>query len=496
MVTLEERLRKQDIVLFDASLPVLFVPATLGVFCLTPQAARALRLIKDGMSVDAAAKNENCAPEQLQRFVERTVEAIDTDSQRTKLTTPRTLKSAGRLPQLVFMVNNFCNLKCRYCYEHENVFTEPPKTLSTDLARATIDSMTDLFSEIGRIMFIGGEPALCEDLLYFICEYATATAERKGQQPPSFCMISNGTKMSPRLVETISRFHVQITFSVDGPPIIHDQLRIHHDNTPSSKAILSNIRLYRQLEVAPVAIECTVTSVHRRSGVSISSLLEYFGNEFGVQEAHVAVAGLPSDSPLKPEREGTDYLSEFEESAIASVNSIFDRMMGGSGRGVALDLVSSMLRRLISKEPNVEMCPAGTAQLVVDSAGDLYPCWMFAGDSSYRIGNISAIDGEAALNSPVLKRIHANSKDGNQDCQSCFARHLCNACLGNNRINTGAIETMSPAFCDTVRAITKQTVAQYAQVSRRQDVREYLAGGNAMSHVKASGCDAVVAKEV
>jgi uncharacterized protein len=492
MTTIENQFQQEDIMLFEGPLPVLFVPETLGVYCLTKEAARTLQLVREGSTSEVAAHTLGCTPETVSAFLARTMEVLEQDRKNRDLPEPRTLKSAGSLPQLVFMVNNFCNLKCRYCYEHENVFTEPPKTLSKELAKATLETMSDLFSQIGRIMFIGGEPTLCEDLLEYICEEATVNAQKKGQKIPEFCMISNGTRFTQKLSDIVARYRIQITFSVDGPPKVHDQLRIHHDNSPSFVTIQQNIKKYRELDVAPLAIECTVTSVHREAKLSISSLLDYFGKEFGVDEAHVAVAGLPSDSSLNPGQEGEAYHLEFAEAAAASVERLMERMMGRTPQGAALDLVTAMLRRLKSRRGNVQMCPAGTTQLVVDSAGDLYPCWMFAGDKNYRIGNISTTDGQTVLQSPVLQRIYENTKANNKDCRVCFARHLCNACLGNNRIATGAVETMSHAFCNSIRAIAQQAIVGYADASRNPEVRAYLSSGKRMRELEASGCDAVV----
>jgi len=133
---------------------------------------------------------------------------------------------------------------------------------------------------------------------------------------------------------------------------------------------------------------------------------------------------------------------------------------------------------------------------VIDSAGDIYPCWMFAGDKKYRIGNLSSAGGKTTLNSPVLQRIYENSKKNNEDCRTCFARHLCNSCLGNNRIATGVIERMSPDFCNTVRVIAQETIVGYAGASRSPEVRKFLASGKRMEALQASGCDAVATAEV
>jgi len=50
MTTIESEFQQQDVMLFEGRVPVLFVPATLGVYCLTEDGARVLQLVKTGNS--------------------------------------------------------------------------------------------------------------------------------------------------------------------------------------------------------------------------------------------------------------------------------------------------------------------------------------------------------------------------------------------------------------------------------------------------------------
>ena len=57
------------------------------------------------------------------------------------------------------------------------------------------------------------------------------------------------------------------------------------------------------------------------------------------------------------------------------------------------------------------MCPAGMSQIVVDAFGDIYPCWMFAGNAEHVMGNIlrDEVRGPRALQ--VINRIEEQFED-------------------------------------------------------------------------------------
>jgi uncharacterized protein len=116
-----------------------------------------------------------------------------------------------------------------------------------------------------------------------------------------------------------------------------------------------------------------------------------------------------------------------------------------------ISFVADMMRALASKSATIAMCSAGTAQIVVDSRADVYPCWMFAGNAAFRMGNIVSDSIVKILGSSVVSRVRSNTKMTNANCSKCYARFVCHACIGNNQNTTGAIEKMDPRFCDTTR---------------------------------------------
>src|SRR5438270_5856018 len=115
------------------------------------------------------------------------------------------------------MINNYCNLKCTYCYEHETVFKKKAVNMPQLIIETALDKLFASFPSVGQIMFIGGEPSLSEECVEHACRWAMELCGKNGRACPSFAMITNGVKITDRMFEIIRKYEIQVTFSIDGP---------------------------------------------------------------------------------------------------------------------------------------------------------------------------------------------------------------------------------------------------------------------------------------
>jgi uncharacterized protein len=465
-MTALEKIRSFELILFEGNDAfVLFHPETLCVFRLNQRAANLIRDARQGISDSELSERHGITVGELERSFAPIVDVIGRQARPLSQTDPSSLlRRNGLLPKAVLMVNNYCNLKCTYCYEHQNVFSKKAIDMPEHIARQAIDKIYDAFEGVGIWMFIGGEPTLSDDILDFSCRYATEVASRNGVVAPSFGMISNGVKLTGRILDIIRKFEIQVTFSLDGPKKVNDLVRIRHDNSGTFDAVVDNIRRYQQMFPQKAQVECTVTQAHRSAGLSIPDVLAFCAG-LGIEEPHIAAAGLPAASPLNPYQPGSGVQEDFMAAAEASMDSLLG-VNTGSPKSAKLDVVASMVHRIGRRDPKPIMCPAGISQIVVDAFGDIYPCWMFAGNSEHVMGNIlrDELRGFAALK--VIDRIETNSKIKNPICSKCYARSVCSACVGNNHNATGRIEEPSPQFCDTVRGTLRVVVERLATAGR------------------------------
>jgi uncharacterized protein len=110
-------------------------------------------------------------------------------------------------------------------------------------------------------------------------------AQRNGACKPSFGMISNGVKMTPRLFDIIQKYEIQVTFSLDGPKKVNDLVRIRHDDSGTFDAVVANIHRYREVFPEKAQVECTVTQAHRDAGLSLTEVLDFLRERSGCRRA-------------------------------------------------------------------------------------------------------------------------------------------------------------------------------------------------------------------
>jgi uncharacterized protein len=470
MDSIEERLRSRGLVLFSSKdVFTLFSPETLQVFVLNARTAGLFSEILNGDSIHDAAARHDADENKLRDLASTLLKSVE------RAPIPyspggSTLSPNAPLPKLVMMVNNYCNLKCTYCYEHGTVFKQVGVAMSKDTAQTALDKFNSAFSEIGSVMFIGGEPTLNSEVIDFVCEYATALSARRNQPAPKFSIVTNGVRITDEMFATMAKYEIQATFSIDGPKRVNDLIRIRHDNSGSFDAVVHNIKRYAAILPEKLGVECTITAAHRNSGFTIKDLIEFACNELQARHPHIAAAGLRPGHPLDPYKNGDQLVHEFEEAAEHSVNSLLAGMKT-EGRYMpvygSLDTVTSMFEAILRREGHLSMCPAGTAQLVVDAHGDVYPCWMFAGMQDFKMGNVHTDEIFNELASKLLGRINKNTKRDNPQCSKCYARYACNACIGNNKNSTGAFETVNEQFCETVRHSLQSIVLTLGKVKQQ-----------------------------
>jgi uncharacterized protein len=463
-----------DLVQFDQQdVCVLFNPETFQLFRLGKLAASIVREARSGTPLSELSAKYGLSVSRVEHLIAGISKAVKAAPKISGQCLPQYGNFLGPdLGKLVLMVNNYCNLKCAYCYELNTVFSRKAVNMPRVVIETALEKFFAAFRAIETLMFIGGEPTLSEDAIETACACAIHRAQQRGCPAPKFSMVTNGSRMTERMFDIIGRYAIQVTFSLDGPKAVHDLVRIRHDDTGSYDVTSKNIHRYASMLKDKLFIEATVTRAHKTAGLTASDLIEFFASEFDLKSTHIVPAGLAKDDPLNP-YSGTDSCieEEFEQAAAKSIANIFDEMLdreneGRHSRG-SLDSVGDMLRTIVSKDARMTMCPAGTTQLVVDAFGDLYPCWMFAGEEQFKMGNILADDVFNPGSMKLLQRIHDNTKTRNPQCSTCYARYVCHACIGNNQHSTGSIEATDERYCSTVRNSLKTVLVHIGEI--RQD---------------------------
>jgi uncharacterized protein len=170
--------------------------------------------------------------------------------------------------ELLLVLTENCNLCCKYCalsevYPLNRVRSTARMSLET--AKRAIDFYIDLVSpQMARnphkrfgLSLYGGEPMMNMAVLNGLLAYC------RDVYPDSFLpvMTTNGTLLTPKLVETLIEHDVQIAISIDGPENEHDRLRVDVEGRGSFARIAKNLRFLKEEHSEYWATKVTSVSV-------------------------------------------------------------------------------------------------------------------------------------------------------------------------------------------------------------------------------------------
>lgn len=342
---------------------------------------------------------------------------------------PTTSKSM--LDRLVLNVSNECNLNCCYCYAKGGNYGHEKSSMEEHVAIKTVDYFYNIYDEVNNIQFFGGEPLLNPEIIQTVCTHILSKYNKNEiLKMPDFSIVTNGTIISPEILEMLHTNNIRVTVSIDGPQFIHDPLRGHG----TFNKIIKTIEHLKNKNIN-VGIECTFTKFHLINEFDVTDLMEFFYTSLELHATHIPCVATSENNDL--------YIDENDltKSYTRAIKFALDSL---STNDYKLDSYTLRLLRALVYKKSIEIyCPAGATTLSVSSEGDIYPCFMFTGNEKFLIGNVfdNKISPTKLLDvSETLKSI---SKQNDPKCQSCWARSLCFGCIGNDYMLSGSVKTKS-----------------------------------------------------
>lgn len=324
------------------------------------------------------------------------------------------LAEPTQIARLIVANTMSCNMTCSYCY---NDFTPRKRAIPSVVRPELIHRIDEYFDQLrlntASVTFIGGEPFFDTPGLKHCISHALERA-KSGGQTIEITVYTNGLHLQPSTARWLGEQNVSLVFSLDGPPLEHDENRRTLGGGDTAQRILKNIR---------TAFEFTGQAFRRVRCVSstpsdLLGLHRYFFalgfNEIQIQARYGPVGS--HSSPIEAHIATMQwYGSLLKDGVVISVAPYADLLLKLAHRGEVT----------ASHYP----CDAACGSLAVDPTGKLYPCHHFFGERDYRIES-----GASVL--PV--RDLFRSVDDREPCASCFARYLCGGECYHRSMTTGA----------------------------------------------------------
>jgi uncharacterized protein len=367
---------------------------------------------------------------------------------------------ARRMPSIEFVeliLTDNCNLRCSYCWEKDKA----PRSMSEETVMAAIRFLLERSGprkELG-VLFFGGEPLLCFDLIKTVHAYATGRGEALGKTI-DWTMTTNGTLLDEKHVVWLAKHRVKYLLSLDGVGEDHDRHRKTADGRGTFDRIAANIPLVKRYQPW-LGTRMTLTPATVRNLRKNVEALHAMGiNQFLFECAH----GIPWTS-----EELADY-----ETALLETAELYLEMKRGKK--------PFRMKFFEEAEPgqNLEKpywgCGAGRTRCCVDPRGDIYGCSKLAnitglGNGVLPLGNVLQGFTRIENRQPLLDSTLTHRKK----CAACDLQKTCaGGCPAINAAATGSIYEPEEMTCQTY--VIFERVVQYF----RRRYAEVL-GGDAAS---------------
>ncbi len=350
-----------------------------------------------------------------------------------------------------------CNLACPYCFAASARKLAWSQTMSHSVAQRALDWFADLLVEKGVLWGVIGfnlaaEPMLSWDMLLFVDDYRKHIQCTR-QISLILGTVTNGTLLTKERAHRLRELDIYIsTVSVDGPPDIHDALRIFPNGRGSYRAMIRNLphtlQLFPHLSGAAV-----LTGLYPHPKRIAEHLLNFgFANILikPVRASHNNPFAITWEK-LEAVKQGyweyacwlVELLSESDERTLLVFANYYDFFW-------------RFVLRLLRRSKLGYRCPVGDGIFAVGPDGSIYPCDSFVGMEEFRIGDVWT-----GLNSQrdVLfdeKKLHVDEKES---CRRCWARYLCGGgCYYCAYLVNNDHMQPDPVKCDLVRYLIELAI--------------------------------------
>jgi len=314
-----------------------------------------------------------------------------------------------------------CNLRCEYCNSH-CADQGGGEVMASETAFKVLDMCSE-YDSVG-IVFFGGEPLLCKDLIRDIIEYA------KGIDCIfHFKMTTNGLLLDAETLDFCKNNKIMVSLSLDGVQQAHDLHR---------KDVLGN-------STYPVVVE------------TAKRLLKAMPYSFVMLTLNPDIVPFYAESVKHLFDLGFRYLictlnyqADWKERDLKSLKAEYQKLAKiylnwtlAEEKFYFSPFEVKIMSHIMGGESCKERCQLGLRQISVSPSGRLYPCIQFVNMDDFLMGNVdTGIDQEAQ------SKLFERSAENAEICIDCAIRQRCNHNCGCiNIATTGDINGIAPIVC-------------------------------------------------
>lgn len=380
---------------------------------------------------------------------------------------------------LLYVPTMACNMGCKYCYLEDN--TKDEKTNHTPLE--TLEYAVNKFKESNVVPFNislhGGEVTTLNkkdfhDVIKFISEYYEKNKEiiTQGGFKIGTPHIKTNLYDLKKHIDTIKKYNVSISGSLDLPLFLHDEYRITKGNKKTLDTILENIKLLEDIPNKK-KVSSTIFKEHYEHTDQIIEDLKYLHKNtcLDMNNFNFMI--------------GFDYNSNGILHHITEEEQVdFYKRMHESFDGTDLDIgVNGPWFDEFGPGYCTNCDNCGEKFFLLEKNGDIYSCVRGQKNKDFYYGNIYENEVEEILNNAFQKIfINHNKLPFNEECSKCEYLYLCKTgCpFVKNTYNTNKSYTcklQKEMYKDRNYAkdeYPEETAYQYVSKMRTSELEKYI----------------------
>lgn len=345
----------------------------------------------------------------------------------------------------IFVVTTDCNMNCIYC-QATNDHICSKEYMSFETAEKAVDIALQSPEKYLGFEFQGGEPLLNFRVIKHIVEY---TEENKGDHEVHYSVVSNLTLLTDEMICFFAEYHFDISTSIDGPAVLHNQNRSFLGGNGTYEAVVNALKRIRCYGTEPGAIETTT-----RYSLSYPKEIVRAYVDLGFKSIfirHLTQLGKANRN-WESIGYGAEEFLEFYRSVLDEIIRI-----NKAGTKMREQHAAILLKRIHGSRVNyMELrspCGGAIGQLAYYADGRIFTCdegRMLAemGNDAFLLGHVYKDNYLSIMKSGVCHTVCAASTlETIPSCCDCVYQPYCGTCpVVNYAVNNDIIEKSPDSF--------------------------------------------------
>lgn len=323
---------------------------------------------------------------------------------------------------LLYVPTMACNMGCKYCYLEDNTKDEKTKYTPLETLEYTIKKLKESNVVPFNISLHGGEVTTLNkkdfhDVIKFISDYYNENQKiiTDGGFKIGEPHIKTNLYDLKKHIDTIKKYNVSISGSLDLPLLLHDEYRTTKGNKKTLEQILENIKLLEDIPNKK-KVSATIFKEHYKY---VDKIVE------DIKFLHKNTCLDMNDFNFMI---GFDYNSNGILHHMSEEEQVdFYKIMHDNFDGTDLDKgVNGPWFDEFGPEYCTNCDNCGEKFFLLEKNGDIYSCVRGQKNNDYYYGNIYTNSVKEILENAYKKiLINHNKLDLNEECEKCEYLYLC-----------------------------------------------------------------------